>query len=52
MTLEPGQETTLDVRFSMHEGMGGPHRFAIEVPSSDPVQPVTSFTVAASYPRP
>lgn len=52
MTLQPGEETTLSVQFSMHEGMGGPHKFAIKVPSNDPVQPTTTLTVAASYPKP
>lgn len=52
MTLAPGQETTLAVQFSMHEGMGGPHRFAITVPSNDVVQEATTLTVAARYPLP
>lgn len=36
----------------MHEGMGGPHRFEIVVPSNDAVQPVTSMVIAATYPSP
>jgi hypothetical protein len=52
MTLQPGQETTLKVQFTMHQGMGGPHRFAIKVPSNDAVDAATTLTVAAVYPKP
>ena len=52
MTLQPGQETTLSVQYSMHQGMGGPHRFAIRLPSNDPVEASTTLTVAAVYPKP
>lgn len=40
------------MQFTMHEGMGGPHKFAIKLQSDDPVQPVQTLTVAATYPRP
>lgn len=36
----------------MHEGMGGPHKFAIKVPSNDPVDPTQTLTAAATYPKP
>ncbi|HEU5422510.1 MAG TPA: hypothetical protein VFU72_03135 [Nitrolancea sp.] len=52
MTLQPGQETTLSVQYSMHQGMGGPHRFGITVPSNDPVQPKLTLYALASYPKP
>ena len=35
MVLEPGQRTTLALRFMMTEGMGGPHDFRVHLPSND-----------------
>lgn len=52
MTLQPGQETSVNVQFSMHQGMGGPHRFIIKLASNDPVEPTTELTVATTYPMP
>lgn len=52
MTLQPGQQTTVSVHFSMHQGMGGPHRFSIKLSSNDPVEPTVALTVAAAYPSP
>ena len=37
-TLQPGQETEVSTQFTMHEGMGGPHLFAIHVKTNDPVE--------------
>lgn len=37
-TLAPGQETEVSTEFTMHEGMGGPHLFAIHVRSNDAVE--------------
>ena len=42
----------LQYAFSMHEGMGGPHKFEIVVESNDVVQPTTSLIVAGNYPKP
>jgi hypothetical protein len=36
----------------MHQGMGGAHRFQIDVPSNDPVEPAVALTIAARYPTP
>ena len=36
----------------MHEGMGGPHKFAIKVQSNDAVEPTQTLTAAATYPKP
>lgn len=36
-TLAPGQETEVSTEFTMHEGMGGPHLFAIHVKTDDPM---------------
>jgi hypothetical protein len=36
--LAPGQETEVSTEFTMHEGMGGPHLFAIHIQTNDPIQ--------------
>ncbi len=36
--MQPGEETEVSTEFTMHEGMGGPHLFAIHVQSNDPVE--------------
>jgi hypothetical protein len=35
MVLEPGQQTTLTLKFMMHGNMGGPHDFRVSLPSND-----------------
>ena len=30
----------LDMLMGMHEGMGGQHVFAVDIPSNDPTEPV------------
>lgn len=41
-TLQPGESTALDIplHMGMHLGMGGPHEFAIDIKSNDPVSPI------------
>lgn len=41
-TLYPGGKTTLELpmQMGMHKGMGGPHLFAIDIVTNDPVEPV------------
>ena len=36
MTLQPGQETLLNMDYTMHTGMDGPHRFDVHVRTNDP----------------
>ena len=48
-TLKPGESTTIKIAFSMHEGMGGPHLFAVHVQSNDPTRPEAVVTVRALY---
>ena len=40
--LQPGEITTLELPLpmGMHEGMGGPHVFAVDIHSNDLVEPV------------
>ena len=44
-TLQPGESTELRVPLfmGMHFGMGGPHLFAIDIRSNDPVEPVKTL---------
>lgn len=50
-TLQPGERTTLELPLlmGMHKGMSGPHLFAVDIRSNDPVEPVKTvrwrFTV-------
>jgi hypothetical protein len=37
-TLQPGEETEVSTEFTMHEGMGGPHLFAIHIQTNDAVE--------------
>jgi hypothetical protein len=37
-TLKPGEQTDVSTEFTMHQGMGGPHLFAIHVKTNDPVE--------------
>ena len=34
--MAPGQETEVSTEFTMPEGMGGPHLFAIHIQTNDP----------------
>ena len=42
----------LPLFMGMHQGMGGPHRFAVDVQTNDPAAPVTTlrgrFTVGGA----
>ncbi len=42
--MQPGGETVLELPLimGMHRGMGGPHVFAIDIKSNDPVEPITT----------
>lgn len=47
--LRPGQETTVTVRFTMHEGMGGPHDFRLHITTNDPDQPVQTVVIRSNW---
>lgn len=47
--LYPGQSTTVAMRFSMHEGMDGPHEFSVHVRTNDPVEPDKQVTVLSNW---
>lgn len=44
-TLGPGETTTLALPLfmGMHRTMGGPHLFAVDIRSNDPVEPVKTL---------
>lgn len=44
--LQPGESTVLDIplHMGMHLGMGGPHVFAIDIKSNDPINPIKTVT--------
>ncbi len=48
-TLWPGQEATLTLNFSMHEGMGGDHEFRIALETNDPTQPEKDLIVTSNW---
>jgi len=49
MTLKPGQETTLTMNYSMHEGMEGQHQFDVHVKTNDPANPETVLIVRSNW---
>ena len=36
MVLQPGERTTIAMRFTMHRGMDGPHDFRLHLTTNDP----------------
>lgn len=48
-TLNPGEEATITLTFSMHEGMGGPHHFNIDLRTNDPLEPLKQLTVLSNW---
>jgi len=49
MVLNPGERTSLMVRFMMHGDMGGPHDFRIHLPTNDPQQPDRQLVVLSNW---
>ena len=49
MTLDPGERTTLSLRFMMHGDMGGFHNFRVHLPTNDPAQPDRTLTVLSNW---
>ena len=47
--IPPGQEATITLDFMMHEGMGGKHRFNIDVQTNDPAQPMKQLVVFSNW---
>ena len=50
-TLQPGQQTTLSMEFTMNVGMDGPHDFRIGLQTNDPSQPSKELVVLSNWVR-
>ncbi len=48
-TLFPGDEALVQLSFSMHEGMDGPHDFRLHIRSTDPAQPESEITILSDW---
>ena len=48
-TLKPGQEGTITLSFSMHEGMGGKHRYNVHLRTNDPTEPDKELVVLSNW---
>jgi hypothetical protein len=49
MTLQPGETTTLSMKFMMHGAMGGKHDFRVHIPNNDPNQKDITLTVLSNW---
>ena len=49
MVLQPGETTSVWMRFTMTEGMGGFHDFRLHLPTNDPVQPDKELVVLSNW---
>lgn len=49
MILQPGEETTISLHFTMHNMMGGAHEFRVHVLTNDPTQAVIPLTILSNW---
>ncbi len=50
MVLKPGESTIVESTvFMMHEGMDGPHNFAVHLVTNDPAQPDKVVNVVSNW---
>lgn len=49
MTVNPGEEIVIRLRFTMHEMMGGPHEFRVHVLTNDPTQQEIPLTILSNW---
>ncbi|MBZ0292205.1 MAG: DUF1573 domain-containing protein [Anaerolineae bacterium] len=47
--LEPGEVTTIRTRFTMHQGMDGPHDFRVHVVTNDPNAPERELKILSNW---
>lgn len=47
--IQPGQEATITLNFMMHDGMGGKHRFDIDLQTNDPTHPHKQLIVLSNW---
>ncbi len=48
-TLNPGEEATITLNFSMHEGMDGQHEFRVHLLTNDPTQSEIPLIVRSNW---
>jgi hypothetical protein len=48
-SARPGEEIIISMRFTMHDGMDGPHDFRILVQTNDPEHPEQELTVLSNW---
>lgn len=48
-SLRPGEEATVSLSFSMHEGMDGPHDFRLHINTNDPDEPEKTITILSNW---
>lgn len=49
MVLNPGEQTTLSMKFMMHAGMEGPHDFRVHIPNNDPEEGGMELVVLSNW---
>jgi hypothetical protein len=50
MVLQPGESTVVEsTSFTMHEGMDGPHNFAVHLKTNDPGNPDFVVNVLSNW---
>ena len=49
MVLQPGEATTVAMRFTMHPGMDGPHDFRLHLVPNDPSEPDRTVQVLSNW---
>ncbi|MBZ0304359.1 MAG: hypothetical protein K8J31_31775 [Anaerolineae bacterium] len=48
-TLNPGDEATISVPFTMTPGMAGPHEFRVHLRTNDPVEPDKELIILSNW---
>jgi len=49
MVLQPGEQTSLSMSFTMHAGMEGMHDFRVHIPNNDPTQKDKELVVLSNW---
>lgn len=49
MVLNPGEQTTMSMSFTMHQGMEGMHDFRVHMPSNDPAWDEKELVVLSNW---
>ena len=49
MVLNPGEQTTMSMSFTMHQGMEGLHDFRVHMPSNDPAWDEKELVVLSNW---